>query len=139
MSELMALLAAHPLQEEPYNAIRFVRVDGFGTPIYRVGDDPKEMGPPNALKAAFAMFGGRCFHCKKSMAAQSLSYDCTRDHLKPRKDGGERYLHNLVLACGSCNRGKGGADLISFNVERGAEYMAALEAHLSRCIRALGD
>ena len=28
-------------------------------------------------------------------------------------------------------------DLISFNVERGAEYLKALEAHLGRCIEAL--
>ena len=139
MRNLHALIAEHPLRKyKPYNAIKFSRMDGQGTPLYRVARDPQEMGAASALRAAFERFGGHCFHCRTWMSAQPLSHDCTRDHLRPRKNGGGHYLHNLVFACGSCNRKKGGRDLISFDVEAGAEYMKALEEHLARCVRALG-
>jgi hypothetical protein len=71
------------------------------------------------------------------MPPQALSHDCTRDHLRPKKDGGKDYLHNLVFACGPCNRSKGGSDLISFRAESGAEYLRALEAHLVQCLKTL--
>ena len=139
MPNLTALLAAHPLRKKPYNAIKFVRVNDHGIPLYRAARDPREMGPAAALKAAFERFGAHCFHCKEWMPAQPLSPLCTRDHLKPRRDGGGGYLHNLVFACGPCNRRKGGVDLISFNIEAGEEYMAAMEEHLTRCIKALAN
>lgn len=140
MSSLDRLIAAHPLgAKKPYNAIKFARVDGNGAPLYTVVRDKKEFGPAAALKAAFERLGGHCFHCGKWMPPQPLSHACTRDHLRPRRDGGGDYLHNLVLACGPCNRSKGGDDLISFRAEAGSEYLKALDAHLVRCIRGLGE
>ena len=137
MPSLHTLLAAHPLTKKPYNAIKFVRFDGQGTALYRIGKETKELGAAAALKAAFEKWGGHCFHCKEWMPAQPLSQQCTRDHLRPKKSGGGDFLHNLVFACGRCNRAKGGADLISFRKDVGIEYMTALEAHLTRCIKAL--
>jgi len=137
MSALHKALAAHPLAKKPYNTIRFARIDGNGTPLYRVGKIKQELGAAAALKSAFERFGGHCFHCKEWMPPQPLSHDCTRDHLRPRKDGGKDYLHNLVFACGRCNRAKGGSDLISFRAEVGVEYMKALDAHLVRCLQKL--
>jgi len=137
MPPLHALLAAHPLPKKPYNAIKFARFDGRGTPLYTVGKDKKEHGAASALKAAFERWGGHCFHCKVWMPAQPLSQQCTRDHLRPKKVGGRDFLHNLVFACGPCNRAKGGADLVTFRAEAGIEYMAALDAHLTRCIQAV--
>ena len=140
MADLKALVAAHPLRnKKPYSAIKFVRVDSQGTPLYRVGKDLKAMGAVSALKAAFECFGGHCFHCKAFMDAQAFSSCCTLDHLKPRKNGGTDDLYNLVYACLPCNRKKGSADLICFNVAAGAEYMDALAVHLKRCLRALGN
>ena len=136
MSSLDRILAAHPLAEKPYDAIEFVRVDGNGTPLYRVGKN-KERGAAEALRLAFQQFGARCFHCRKPMPPQPLSHDCTRDHLRPRQDGGLDYLHNLVFACGKCNRQKGGSDLISFSPEVGSEYLKALDEHLVRCLKSL--
>lgn len=137
MPSLTALVAARPIRKKPYNAIKFVRLDGYRTPLYRIAKEPQEMGAAAALKVAFERFGAHCLHCGTWMPAQPLSPLCTRDHLRPRKNGGRDYLHNLVYACGPCNFGKGGADLISFNIEAGTEYMKALEEHLTRCIGAI--
>ena len=137
MSALHKALAAHPLAKKPYNAIRFARIDGNGTPLYKVGKVGRELGAAAALKSAFEQFGGHCFHCKVWMPSQPLSQDCTRDHLRPKRDGGKDYLHNLVFACGACNRAKGGGDLITFQAEVGVEYMKALDAHLIRCLQPL--
>ncbi|WP_165843882.1 HNH endonuclease [Phenylobacterium kunshanense] len=73
------------------------------------------------------------------MPPQPLSQACTRDHLRPKKDGGKDYLHNLVFACGDCNRAKGGSDLITFRAEVGVEYLKALDAHIVRCLTTLGS
>ena len=136
MASLQALLAAHPLAKKPYNAIKFARFDGNGAALYTVGKNRQELGAAAALKAAFERWGGHCFHCASWMPAQPLSHDCTRDHVRPRKDGGANALHNLVIACGACNRAKGGTDLISFRTEAGVVYLKALELHLAKCIRA---
>ena len=138
MSSLERIVAAHPLgNRKPYNAIKFARVDGRGTPLYTVGKGTQAYGALEALRTAFEWLGGHCFHCGTWMEAQPLSQNCTRDHLRLRVQGGSSYLHNLVLACGTCNREKGGADLISFRPEAGSEYLAALEEHLVRCIKHL--
>lgn len=137
MSAFDRIVAAHPLAKTPYNAIKFVRWDGNGAPLYRVAQEEKEMGAAEALRLAFELFGAHCFHCKKYMHAQPLSPDCTRDHLRPKVGGGLNYLHNLVFACGKCNREKGGSDLIAFSPEVGSEYLKALDEHLVRCLKAL--
>lgn len=137
MDFLPALVASHPIRKKPYNAIKYVRTDQAGTPLYRVAKDLREIGASEALKTAFERFGAHCFHCKTWMPAQPMSQSCTRDHVRPKMDGGRGYLHNLVFACGECNRRKGGKGIVSFDVERGVEYMSALEAHLARCIDGL--
>ena len=139
MKHLQRAVASHPLEKKPYNAIKFVRVDGNGTPLYAVAKDKTERGAAEALRIAFETFGGHCFHCKEWMAPQPLSQDCTRDHLRPKRDGGQNYLHNLVFSCGPCNRAKGGADVIGFRPEIGSEYLKALDAHLVRCLKRLGS
>ena len=95
---LAALIAAHPLQKKPYNAIKFVRVNGNGIALYTVKGDDREMGAKLALKAAFERFGAHCFHCEKWMEPQKLSYQCTRDH-RHRKAEGERALAEDVARC----------------------------------------
>jgi hypothetical protein len=137
MSSLGKILAAHPLDEEPYNLITFTRVNGTGTPLYRVGADARELGAVEALRSAIKQFGGRCFRCGKKMKPQPMSQDVTRDHVRPKSDGGQDYLHNLVFACGRCNRSKGNVDLISFRPTRGLHYMRALDGHLVRCLERL--
>lgn len=140
MTALGRIVAAHPLAKyKPYNAIKFASVDHMGTPVYTVGKDKKTLGARAALQSAFEQFGGHCFHCKTWMPPQPLSHDCTRDHLRPKVDGGGDYLHNLVLSCGPCNRKKGGKDVISFRAEIGLEYMTALDEHIVRCLRALKE
>jgi len=133
---LCRMLLAHPIRKKPYNAIRFVRFDGKGIPLYRVGKST-ERGAAEALRLAFETHGGHCFHCKKWMPPQKMSHHCTRDHVRPRVLGGGDHLHNLVFACGNCNRRKGGQKLIMFDAALGDEYTAALEAHLIRALNAM--
>ena len=138
MSSLERIVAAHPLRDrKPYNAIKFARVDGYGTPLYTVGRDKTALGAATALKLAFEKFGAHCFYCETWVKPQPLSQSFTRDHVRPTKDGGEDYLHNLVFACGPCNRKKGGSDLISFRAERGVEYLNAMDAHIVSCLKSL--
>lgn len=139
MKALAKSVAAHPIAKKPYNAIKFARVDGNGAILYKVARDPKELGAHAALKLAFERFGGHCFHCQKWMEPQALSHECTRDHLTPKAAGGNDYLFNLVLACGPCNRAKGRTDLIAFHTERGSEYLKALDAHLTRCLKVMAS
>jgi 5-methylcytosine-specific restriction endonuclease McrA len=133
------MVAAHPLRKyKPYNAIKFARVDGIGTPLYTVGADKTALGPAAALKSAFEQFGAHCFYCETWVEPQPMSQAFTRDHVRPTSDGGEDYLHNLVFACGPCNRHKGGNDLITFRAERGIKYLNAMDAHIVGCLKELG-
>ena len=135
---LERIVAAHPLSDrKPYDQIRFVRVDGQGTPLYAVGTDKRATGAYEALRTAAKQFGGECFHCGKRMEPQVLSQSFTRDHLLPKCEGGRDFLHNLVLACGKCNKSKGGSDLVSYRPKKGREYLRALDAHLVRWLQAL--
>ena len=136
MTSLREIVAAHPLEGPPYNAIKFVRIDGYGTLLYRVGKS-KEQGALKALKQAFELYGGHCFYCKTWMKAQKMSQACTRDHVRPTSGGGQDYLHNLVLACGACNRSKGGQGVISFRSEAAEKYVEALDQHIVRCLTIL--
>jgi hypothetical protein len=139
MTELSRVVAAHPLRERPYSLLEFTRVDGQGTALYVVGSDPKESGAGEALRRAFEQHGAHCFHCKKWLPPQKLSQQCNRDHVRAKKEGGRDHLHNLVLACGECNRRKGASDIVAFKAECGAEYLAAMERHLTLCISKLKD
>ena len=140
MSALAKIVAAHPLRKyKPYNAIKFSRVDGNGTPLYTVGQDSKELGAAAALRCAAQNFGGHCFYCDEFMRPEQVPQVCTNDHLQPRAKGGHDYLHNLVFACLKCNRDKGAQDLISYRPDEGREYLQALDAHLVRCLKSLDD
>jgi 5-methylcytosine-specific restriction endonuclease McrA len=139
MGKLQETVAAHPLTDPLYTKLHFRRVDGQGTPLYRVEESDKDVGAAEALRIAFERYGGTCFHCGEALKPQPLSQGCTRDHVRPRRDGGRDWLHNLVLACGTCNRKKGAKDIVAFNPESGKEYLKALEEHLCRCIAALAD
>ncbi|MBK8860678.1 MAG: HNH endonuclease [Sphingomonadales bacterium] len=59
------------------------------------------------------------------MAPQKLSQAANRDHIHPKSDGGEDYLHNLVITCGTCNRSKAAKNIVDFQVERGKDYLKA--------------
>lgn len=138
MSSLQRIVASHPLSyKKPYNAIKFVRVDGWGTPLYRVGKGKKEMGAAAALRLAAQTFGGHCFYCGDFMPPDKVPSVCTNDHVKPRSKGGHDFLHNLVFACIGCNLDKGAKDLVSHRPLECAEYLDALDAHLVRCLKEL--
>lgn len=137
MTKLEKLLARHPIQRKPYNSIKLSSINARGTLLYRVARFPKEVGALEALRLAFQEFGAHCFHCRKWLKPQPLSQQCNRDHLFPKHAGGGNELHNLVIACGPCNRDKGGKDIIAFRTECGAEYLRAMEQHLVRCLRAI--
>jgi 5-methylcytosine-specific restriction endonuclease McrA len=136
MSSLARIVAAHPLRRyKPYNAIKFVRIDGNGAPLYKVGKDPKVMGASAALRLAAEKFGGHCFYCERFMSPEEVPQVCTNDHVQPRAKGGHNYLHNLVFACVECNREKGARDVINYRPEEGREFLDALDAHLVECLR----
>lgn len=137
MSSFKRIVAAHPLSKKPYNAIKFARVDGCGTPLYTVGNNKKETGAAAALRTAAQMFGGHCYYCDRYMKPEEVPQVCTNDHVQPKAKGGHDYLHNLVFACIGCNREKGAKDLISFRPDDGREYLNALDAHLVRCLKSL--
>jgi 5-methylcytosine-specific restriction endonuclease McrA len=95
------------------------------------------LGAAAALQTAVRQFGGECFYCNVTMAPHTAAQKPTRDHVRPKRNGGRDFLHNLVLACDSCNRSKGCIDLVRFRPEDAAEYMKALDEHLVRCITGL--
>lgn len=137
MVPLQRLIAAHPLGEsEPYGRIKFSRLLPNNTPLYKVGKGKREFGAERALREAHRRFGGRCFHCNK--AIEPGNPDFTLDHLRPKHDGGEGFLHNLVFACRPCNWSKGGNDLATFRSQIATEYLKALDEHLARCLKMLG-
>jgi len=137
MAKLEEIVAAHPLRTKPYHCIRFVRLGPHGSPLYRVTGDTRDLGAREALKAAFEIHGGHCFHCKEWHEPQKLCDKCSRDHVRPRSGGGGDYLHNLVITCWACNKRKGSRDLVEFRAARGSDYLKALDEHLARCIEEL--
>jgi 5-methylcytosine-specific restriction endonuclease McrA len=140
MSALHRIIAAHPLADQsPYGEIKFSRVNGQKIPLYTVGNDTKDLGAAAAMRSALEQYGANCFYCGKDMPPQKMSHACTRDHLRPKKEGGSDYLHNLVFACGDCNREKGSTALARFRLEAGERYLGALDEHLSRCLKKLGS
>ena len=136
MVALLQLVASHPIQKKPYHCIRFVRV-ASGVPLYEVTGDKRHLGAREALKCAFQIHGGHCFHCQKWFEPQILSAHCSRDHVRARSRGGGHHLHNLVITCRNCNLRKAAKDIVEFKVERGSEYLRALDEHITRCIEKL--
>lgn len=139
MKALEQTLADHPLREKPYHCIRYAKIGPHGRPLYRVSGDPRELGAREALKLAFELHGGHCFHCRKWYPAQPLAEFCSRDHVRPTSKGGGHHLHNLVITCADCNKRKGARDLVEFHVERGARYLNALDEHLVRCLDRMAE
>ena len=134
MSELSKIVAAHPLSDEyPYNRIKFVRINQHGRPIYKVGKGKVEFGAERALRVTFQRFGGKCFHCRREIKKAEF----TLDHLRPKHDGGEEHIHNLVFACRTCNWSKGAKHLAHFEANIATHYLTALDKHLARCIKGL--
>jgi 5-methylcytosine-specific restriction endonuclease McrA len=134
MTAVERILAAHPLRMKPYNSIRFARIGPHARPLYKVSKDPRELGAREALKLAFELHGGHCFHCGRWYPPQPLSDFCSRDHVRPTSKGGGHHLHNLVITCAPCNKRKGARDLVEFHVERGSNYLKALDEHIVRCL-----
>lgn len=135
MSKLERIVAAHPLNELPYCKIKFSHFDGRRKPIYCVGD--QSAGAKVALARAFEKFGGSCFLCGKKFKPTKLSQDITRDHIRPQSKGGSDYLHNLVIACGPCNKNKKDKELPRYRVDRTEKYLKALDAHIVKCLESL--
>lgn len=138
MDPLFATLAEHPLRIAPYTSIRFSRRDGNGVPIYKVGT--REVGgAERAMREAHARFGGACFYCGKLLPIDAAQDAFTLDHLQPTVAGGAGDLHNLVFCCKPCNAAKAATTLATFSSTRVAEYAAALERHLSRCLKSVAN
>lgn len=55
-------------------------------------------------KSLYKLFSGICFYCQKPITFE----ESTRDHFIPKIRGGSNRKDNIVLACGPCNRDKGG-------------------------------
>lgn len=137
MSKIDRFLAAHPLAEVPYSEISFSHFDGKRKPIYHVKGLDGNAGAKLALARAFERSGGTCFYCRKKMKAAELSQNVTRDHIRPKSKGGSDYLHNLVIACGGCNKNKGDKELSKCRRDATERYLKALDAHIIKCLENL--
>lgn len=133
---MLKRLLAHPIEQKPYNAIRFKRLDGQGTPLYRISGVEGEFGAKEALKRAFAQHGAHCFHCEKFHPPSDLG-DMTRDHVLPCVANGSDFLHNLLFACKPCNTRKGRKGIAAFKLEKAEAYLDALNRHLERSLRVM--
>lgn len=77
-----------------------------------------------------AVWVGACIFCRSPLTigadGRPVS-QATIEHIWPQRHGGDNTLTNLALACGACNRGKGGRhDTRSRNDPRLVEIVAAL-------------
>jgi 5-methylcytosine-specific restriction endonuclease McrA len=139
MADLTKFVAAHPLGlHKPYNAIKFSHIGPHGTPLYMVSKWPTPLAAETALRKAFDLHGGNCFFCKDFIPPEDKQR-FSIDHVRPKKNGGTRFLHNLVFACTDCNRKKGHLDLATFDPEASDRYFKALDEHLTRCLKQLKD
>jgi 5-methylcytosine-specific restriction endonuclease McrA len=75
---------------------------------------------------------GKCIFCGRPLTIGADGVprsQATIEHIWPRTHGGDDTLANLALACGACNREKGGRhDTRSRRDARLAEIVAALQA-----------
>lgn len=135
MAKLEQLIAAHPIRGLPYDMLEFVCFDRQRVPLYKVkGTDGTATGAPEALRKAFARYGGKCFYCRRRFKPQPLSNDAHRDHVIPKKSGGSNLLHNLVIACAKCDSTKGCKPVHDFSAPSAQKYLSALNLHIRRCI-----
>jgi hypothetical protein len=136
MKMLGKILAAHPLDCSPYDKLKFVRLNGR-VPLYSVdGCGDRASRAYDALGRAFSKYGGNCFYCSDAMAPQRLlASGPHRDHVIPRSKQKNDLLHNLVIACGNCGRGKGSSSIELFRPDAAGRYLEALHRHLSLCVK----
>lgn len=61
--------------------------------------------------ALLKKFDGRCFYCDRGMSLPGsglpVQTNVTREHLKPKSQGGKQGGANLVAACLRCNNARG--------------------------------
>jgi len=131
-------IAAHPIREVPYDKLVFVKLDRNRVPLYSVtGREEPPSGTLTALGRAFERHGGKCFYCSAKFEPQPFSSRVAhRDHVLAASKGGSDLLHNLVIACTSCGRAKADDPIHDFRPRAAKDYLAALESHISRCVRA---
>lgn len=124
----------HPLLEEPYNLLQFVRQDGNRVALYKVtGSAKSERKAFDALGDAFSIAGGSCFYCSKSFKPQRFDKRIAhRDHVMATSKGGTDHLHNLVIACAHCGSAKKAEDIFDFRPPAAKRYQRALSEHLCR-------
>jgi len=101
---------------------------------------------------------GACIFCRSPLTIAANGRPISRatiEHIWPQRHGGDNTLTNLALACGTCNRGKGGrhdhkpkndprlleivADLRRRRAERWREPPPELAAHVAWARKASGD
>jgi 5-methylcytosine-specific restriction endonuclease McrA len=68
--------------------------------FFRVG----RRSPPLSRANVLARDGFRCQYCSLEMTTK----EATLDHVVPRSQGGKTTWENIVCACATCNRRKGG-------------------------------
>jgi hypothetical protein len=77
-----------------------------------------------------AVWVGACIHCRSPLTIDADGRpisQATIEHIWPQRHGGDNALDNIALACGACNRGKGGRhDTRPKNDPRLAEIVAEL-------------
>jgi 5-methylcytosine-specific restriction endonuclease McrA len=62
-----------------------------------------------------ALYGNCCAYCHRQMK------HLTKDHIVPLSKGGTNYAHNLVPACGKCNRSKGSNEIFEWDKFKGLQ------------------
>jgi 5-methylcytosine-specific restriction endonuclease McrA len=101
------------------------------------GADVAPAGALEALSRAFQRYGGKCFYCPTRFEPQPFSPTTAhRDHVIAASAGGSDLLHNLVIACHRCDTEKGSDTVQDFRPKAAKAYLAALEKHIARCVRA---
>ena len=68
--------------------------------FFRVGS----RSPPLSRANVLARDGFKCQYCEVELTAR----EATLDHVVPRSQGGKTTWENIVCACATCNRKKGG-------------------------------
>ncbi|MBN2971775.1 MAG: HNH endonuclease [Sphingomonas pseudosanguinis] len=132
----LQLALAHPLDERPYNLLRYVRTDAAGTHLYRVYNENGdvlmfEAGPYVALGEAQKAHPAGCWYCESS----DQPFEWHRDHVIASFHGGRNELHNFVIACADHNTKKGATSIVEFDAAAARRYMEALHAHVALVAR----